>query len=969
MPPTWKYVESSESYKGLDSTGRAEVKRRFYRNVISASESFQALDPDGRTEVGKRFFREELKGGRSITDILRWAVTPIPAIETRLTTAAEAVEKADAFTPKKPAGGPVAAALGAIPATLVAPLAPFKRLTEPGQSISLPKIAAAAISPTPLDVATFGIGTMAKALRAAGLVGRTAQAAEVAGAAAKAAEAAPVPVRTIEEAVSRIEAAAAKAPKQPTILLPRSPGPIPDEIVGSNLAKFDTTEDAKRLIADMAATNRTAIDEARRGVIGESALRRLAHVQGVSKDEMLRRIPGGRVRPEDALASEQALVRSAEDLQEAAVAAAQGRRSLADLSKMAQTHVAVQTATGGIRAEFGRGLGAYRYVVGGRYAEAVKTFLEKQGAEFTQEMVEKLASLGKDPRAVNAFMRDMVEGTFGEKLVYARTAAMLTNPATHIVNSTSNAVFLLARPLVERPGRVAADIVRSLATGTPRERFVGEIAADLFGIIQGIPEGASAALRTLTDGLSQFGTLRTAEAVKAGAPPIKGVAGKAVSIPFRLLGAADEFFKSVGASGELSALAYRDGVKKGLSGRALANHVAAITTRSSSEADKFIKLAFDEARYRTFQSELGSIAKKGAALRDAVNVAGVPVGRLILPFYATPINIAKVGLEWTPANFVNLVMKHGLGPLVTKPELVDELVKPMIGTLAAVPLVKLAGEGTITGGGPTDPGRQAVYKTAGIRPYSVKIGDRYYGYSRIEPLATTLGMIADYAEFRDLVDTDDAVAKIGTSISKNLGNKTFLTGIAQLLGAISEPDRRGPAFVRSLAASAVPAGVAAITRAQEGVLRQPTTPGEAIRARLPGAGEDVPVLRTLWGEPVTIQGGPIGRMLNPIYLSDAAKDKATTELVRLKISQQLPTKRLGDIELSSKELDTYAEMSGKKVKMLVDQFVNSSGYDGLADVAKSEGFKRRFSIAREQTAAFMGLPQRQREARLSKARQ
>lgn len=883
------------------------------------------------------------------------AITPFAGPERVLSEAAVAVEAADLLKLEAPSAndGPFGAAVKAVEGTVAGAAFPLSLMAKAGGPLS-PSTVAAALSPTPLDVATLGIGGFAKALKAAGLVGKGFGGAARVG---PAVEEVFKPVASLDEAIVRLEAAASKAPKQPSILIPVTQGPLPKEVIGANLARLNTTDDVKRFVADTAASNRMVIDDARRGSITHAETLRLANDLGMTSEDLLKRRKGVAFNAEEALASRQLLVVSAEDVQASAQAIASGKGTLSEFTAKMQRHISIQAQAGGVRAEAGRALSAFNIKAGGGLEKAIKLFLEQSGnKEITAEIAERIAKLDPlDPSSLNRFVRDSVEGTFGDKLMEAWINGLLSGPTTHIVNSVSNALTLISRPLLERPVRAAIDSVRSLATGTQRANFMGEVGADLMGIVRGVPEGVSSAIHAFQDGISSFGSGKMEDAVRT-ASAIKGPLGRVINIPGRALQAADEFFKTVVRSGEMSALAYKDAAKRGLKGQAMADHISSILTRSTEHAEDLWKTATTEAKYRTFTQPLGDIGQALQKIRRHSTVA-----RVVVPFLNTPINVAKFGLERTPMNFARLVYKHGLKDLLTKPELVDELAKPVLGSLIAVPVVSMAADGRITGGGIRNPERRSVMRAAGWQPYSIKIGDKYYSYARIEPISIIVGLAADYVELDGIIDKQDAASKIALAISQNLTNKTFMRGISDLIKAVSEPERYGERWVTSLSGTLIPTGVASIARVNDPVLRRPQGFVEALQARTPGLSQDISPMRDIWGEEIALPGSAAQKLLSPVYISKISQDKATLEIDRLKMDVQTPRMRLGKVELSKQELDFFIETAGKKAKILVDELINRGTYKNMTDFEREFEIDKAFSAARKEASDILGVPKRRAE--------
>ena len=70
-----------------------------------------------------------------------------------------------------------------------------------------------------------------------------------------------------------------------------------------------------------------------------------------------------------------------------------------------------------------------------------------------------------------------------------------------------------------------------------------------------------------------------------------------------------------------------------------------------------------------------------------------------------------------------------------------------MGALMYTTMGGLAASGVVTGGGARDPQQRALDIATGWRPYSIKIGDKYISYQRLDPFSTVLGLAADTVEF------------------------------------------------------------------------------------------------------------------------------------------------------------------------------------------------------------------------------
>jgi hypothetical protein len=168
-----------------------------------------------------------------------------------------------------------------------------------------------------------------------------------------------------------------------------------------------------------------------------------------------------------------------------------------------------------------------------------------------------------------------------------------------------------------------------------------------------------------------------------------------------------------------------------------------------------------------------------------------------------------------------------------------------------------AKQGLITGGGPADPKQRDELLASGWQPYSVRVGNQFISYHRLEPLGSIIGMAADLVETKDEQTEADMVRKIVGSIGVNITNKTFLKGLSDFTGAIHDPIRASGLLIRSLEGSVIPSVVGRLAQVVDPTVRDTAKSSDlsAILSRVPGASEMVPPKLTGTGQP-EIHGGP-----------------------------------------------------------------------------------------------------------------
>jgi len=549
----------------------------------------------------------------------------------------------------------------------------------------------------------------------------------------------------------------------------------------------------------------------------------------------------------------------------------------------------------------------------------------------------------KKLRELGVAIKGAAEPGISDMIYEAWINALLSSPKTHLVNTTSNLLVKLSTPF-ERFAEGGIDFLRAKFTGTQQERFMGEAAADVYGTIAGWRNAVVDAAKAWKHETS----MGHAKMEEAQTKAIPGKIGKAIRSPGRALVAEDDFFKALNYSAAKYAQAYRVAVKEGLTGQARSNRIAEIV---KSEAGPEHEASIAEMFYRTFNQELGPVGKALQSVRSK----SWPI-RYIVPFMRTPLNIAKYGFERTPIELLHLLYKQSrAGTALKGGELSAAITKPLVGSMVGAAVVMLASEGKITGGGPSDPNeKRALYET-GWQPYSVKVGDNYYSYGRLEPLGTVLGLSADYYETfdeKDEMTQRDLAGKISFSVTQNFLNKTFLRGISDVVMAVSDPERYGGKWLSGIMGTAVPNVLAEAARATDPYLRTATTVGESFKARIPGLSKELPPVRGVFGQPQEREGGFLRKFASPVQVSRVKGGEVEKELTRLGIAFGKPSKkmRIGDeeVDMTAQEYGEYQEVRGALAKEWLTNMLRDPYYKDTTNEEKKILIRGIFSEAGQQ---------------------
>jgi len=208
------------------------------------------------------------------------------------------------------------------------------------------------------------------------------------------------------------------------------------------------------------------------------------------------------------------------------------------------------------------------------------------------------------------------------------------------------------------------------------------------------------------------------------------------------------------------------------------------------------------AEIGTFQEDPGVGINSLSMALEKLPYLG-PVGKIVVPFLRTPANILRYQVQHTP-----LVGKYAGEYLAVKQSgdmlrVAEYEGREMIGAITLAVGGSLAAAELITGNMPANPRERARWQTLGIRPRSIKIGDRWVSYNTIEPLSNILAASADLVMLAKSGLNEDWVenlaGQLGLSIAASLTEKSYFAGL-EALATIADPNQlmKGDTALRGL---------------------------------------------------------------------------------------------------------------------------------------------------------------------------
>ena len=755
-----------------------------------------------------------------------------------------------------------------------------------------------------------------------------------------------------------------------------------------NFARIDTPDDVKTAMGQMVNAQSDNIDLARRSVQSFEQTQLGAQSVDAWRTLMDRRV-GEPLNDQEMLASRQLWQQSAVVTQQALEQArtTPTPENLLAFRKQFATHAMIQQEVLGAQAEVARSLSAMRIPVGAGDAERLSSIVDQLDAaggfrsnlDFMQD-VSKLFDAGHLEDIGNVAEKTLY-ATSRDALLTGWTNGLLTNPLTHVKVALSNVATIGLR-LAETRTAEAMDRL----TGEGNGVAAGETAQTAAGLVSGFRDairyvGKLAALmpednETTTGAIGRFNTENLAasnpgdnpaldavrafrsghysvgEAIKPGIGDTdwlnatgKGASealnissktwvGAAVdrlasiaTMPGRSLAAEHEFFRSIGMRMELNRFAIRQATQEVSSGITKSEDFQGRIAQLVENPPRSISTgAVTGMTYQTFTDAPGAFAQHIESLRNEY-----PLLKVILPFYKIPSRMLSFNFERGPFAVLMNGWRADVSAGGARQSMA--LAKTGLGSLVMLTAVNEVLKHTLTGFGPADKAQRASLMASGWQPYSMKVGDRWVQYNRLETVGSGMALAADMAEtirgFHSAVNADDdpdverlTAAGIAT-LANNITSKTYLSGLANFFDAMSDPRANAYRVAKSMVGSVIPAGVSEAARLQDPYTRETYSMIDALKARTPGASESLAVMRDRWGEPVTHESG-FGKAYDAFVPFSTRPDQSEPidqEIQKEGFPVNLPPSRLAldgvsvDLKNNPKAYSRYVELAGNGLKL------------------------------------------------------
>ena len=671
-------------------------------------------------------------------------------------------------------------------------------------------------------------------------------------------------------------------------------------------------------------------------------------------------------------------------------------------------HGLLQKGVKGIQTETARALAVFRIPREGN-ATVVRQVLDEYGGDRAlQDMARSYLTL-ESRAAQNQMIEKSMFSSLKDIWFTTWINGLLSNPVTHAKNIVGNTFF----GLYQIPERLVAGLYSNYAPKVIREGDINStlglpirlMSGSLGGRWGDLVPGSAADKIALDEALTMIQSLRSGvlEGAELGSVAFKknqpsdlqtkielqrtpqesmgetlqrmtgtgqdtllGKAmdyyGTAVTLPGRALMSEDEFFKGVFYRMHLNTLIdrrgksiYRESLEAGMSeADALAKADAEVSNLFAHPPKDMDEQAQEFARRGTFTSEL---PPNLAGLQKVFNY---PILKIVVPFFKTPANIGLEVIERTPFAPLSSRFRQDIAAGGISRDMA--LAKVTLGSTLLVTFAMLAAEGNITGGGPKRPDLREAWERSGRKPYSMKLGGKWYSYSGVEPPSALLAIAADYAEYAinepDAGKVEQLFMGAVFGLYEYMKEQPYLQGIAEIakLSGIGRGSQEvdGEKLMNELAkqfgsfaigGSPLPGTsslVAGIERMTDPTLEDVRTNTELpmfvrglyeswnrYRSRLPYFNKDMPDVLNLWGDPaqqtyftVEPKVGPDGQtamvedwwlgMLLPTKVSPATFSEVDDLLLQIGSPMGMPDRKLNGIEMNAFQYNRLLTIYGKE---------------------------------------------------------
>lgn len=443
------------------------------------------------------------------------------------------------------------------------------------------------------------------------------------------------------------------------------------------------------------------------------------------------------------------------------------------------------------------------------------------------------------------------------------------------------------------------------------------------------------------------------------------------------------------------------GLKAGYT-KALSEYMTANNLNPNTITDKQLAKARNYAVEQAQEATFHQASAIASALNQFQNKNGLTkfIMDSTLPFKKTPINVAKAGLEYSPAGLAKSLIYDTINLRkgnITVNKYIDNISKGLTGTGIALLGYALADAGILKASGSDDKDKEKYDEEMGKQTYSITIAGNTYSLDWLAPTGIPLFIGAECHEIMQTDKEEKATSsdensvynqaiKSATNILDSFTNAmnpmTEMSMLSGLTSALKSYDQGSSQILASLGTNAVksyvnqfvPTVVGQIARTTDEYERNTTstktgvlpkaidTTKNQIMNKIPGLRQMLPIKTDIWGNQVKQSENVIQRGLEnsvfPWTRKEVSTSKVDNELTRLydetgesAILPDTLSKKLTingqDYRLTNEEYAKYKTSYGKTSYNLLNDLVSSSEYKNMSSSQKQTAIESIYDYAKE----------------------
>lgn len=348
----------------------------------------------------------------------------------------------------------------------------------------------------------------------------------------------------------------------------------------------------------------------------------------------------------------------------------------------------------------------------------------------------------------------------------------------------------------------------------------------------------------------------------------------------------------------------------------------------------------------------GMAGQLGRLIRSEIDL-GDKIGHVqplvfLEPFVGMPSNIIKLAIrDATPFGPIFKTMRDDLSGSNGQIAKANAQSRWILGTAFWGSALGLYASGNLVGSSPRKANERAVSLKANGLPNSIRIGDMSYDISRLGVLGRSITMATDVFSAGELASQGDgskAVANLIYSMGEQLTFDGPLSGLADALEAVKEPEGKGKKFADRLLANMVPfsIGLGQVDKLTDPQMRVTKDWFDSIRDEIPGLSETLQPKIDIFGQVIP------NKEFYGVYASQTSNDPVVQYFIKSGFSPAPPRDEINGVKLTLGQYTEYQVKAGQYMKEYVSKEINTPGFDNWSVKAQHNQIKYWVQAARKQ---------------------